>query len=105
VPVERPRVDVASGAAGRAARPQEPIAGGDGRFDRWREQHGHVRGLAGIPRLNEFYRILDDLWPEGTARSRLLLRGLAAPILHFALIEAHAALLVSSHRFREDDAM
>jgi hypothetical protein len=28
---------------------QEPIAGGDGRLDRRREQHGHVRSLAGVP--------------------------------------------------------
>ena len=45
VPVERPQVDIASGAAGRAARPQEPIAGRDGGADRGREQHRHPLGL------------------------------------------------------------
>ena len=30
MPVERPQVDIARGTAGRAARPQEPIAGSDG---------------------------------------------------------------------------
>jgi hypothetical protein len=46
-------------------------------------QAAHARGLARVPRL------LDDLWPKGTARSRFLLRGLAAPVLHFALVESH----------------
>jgi hypothetical protein len=46
------------------------VPGGDGRLDRWREQHRHVRGLARAPCLNEFYRILNDLWPQCTARSR-----------------------------------
>jgi hypothetical protein len=51
VPVKPPQVDVAGGAAGGAARQQEPIAGRNGRLDRRREQHGHVRGLPGIPCL------------------------------------------------------
>jgi hypothetical protein len=44
-----------------------------------------------IPCLNKLHRIFDDLWPKGTARSRFLLCGLAAPVLHFALVEAHSA--------------
>ena len=89
---ERP--NAAGSAAGGAARPQEPIAGGDSRLDRWREQHGHVRGLARVPCFNEFYRILDDLWPKRTARDRFVLRGLAAPVLHFALVESHGGIVV-----------
>ena len=89
MPIKQPQVYVASGAAGRAARPQKPIAGRDRRLDRWREQHGHVRGLARVPCLNEFYRILDDLRPKRAARSRFPLRCSAAPILHFALVESH----------------
>jgi hypothetical protein len=46
-----------------------------------------------FPRLNEFHRILDDLWPKGTACSGFLLRGLAAPFLHFALVEAHGGIV------------
>jgi hypothetical protein len=52
-----------------------------------------VRSLARVPRLNEFYRILDDLSPKRTARSRFLLRGLAAPVLHFALVESHGRIV------------
>jgi hypothetical protein len=36
-----PQFDIAGGTAGRAARPQEPVAGRDGRSDRRREQHRH----------------------------------------------------------------
>ena len=88
------------GAAGRAARQQEPITCCDGCLDRRREQHGHVRGLARVPCLNEFYRILDDLWPKGTARSRFLLRSLAAPVLHFALVESHGCASMDMSRTR-----
>jgi hypothetical protein len=42
-----------------------------------------------IPCLNEFYRILDDLWPQRAACSGFLLRSLAAPVIHFALVKAH----------------
>jgi hypothetical protein len=64
-----------------------------------------VCGLAGIPRLNEFHRILDDLWPKGTARSRFLLRGLAAPVLHFALVESHGRASMSGRRASLKGAM
>ena len=73
VPVEPPQVDIAGGAASGAARPQEPIAGSDGRTDRRREQHRHPRGLASVPRLNRLRtELLGDLWPERAACSRLL---------------------------------
>jgi hypothetical protein len=49
VPVEPPQVDIGSGAAGGAARPQEPIAGFDCRTDGRREQHRHPHGLAIVP--------------------------------------------------------
>jgi hypothetical protein len=52
-----------------------------------------VRSLARVPRLNEFYRILDDLSPKRTARSRFLLRGLAAPVVHFALVKTHGRIV------------
>jgi hypothetical protein len=94
VPIERPQVDAAGGSASRTARPQEPIAGCDGRLDRRREQHRYVRGLASVPDLNQLHRILDDLWPKGTARSRFLLRSLAAPVLYFALVESHSRIVV-----------
>ena len=45
--------------------------------------------------LNEFYRILDDLWPERAARGRLLLRGVAAPVLHFALVKSHVGIVAN----------
>jgi hypothetical protein len=98
VPIERPQINAAGGAASRAARVQEPIAGGDGRLDRWREQQGHVRRLSGIPYLNEFYRIVEDLWPKRAPRSRILLRSLAAPVLHFALVKAHGRASMSASR-------
>jgi hypothetical protein len=63
-----------------------------------REQHGHVRGLAGVPCLNEFYRILDDLLPKRAARSRFLLRDLAASIVRFALVKAHGRASMSASR-------
>jgi hypothetical protein len=37
VPIERAQVDVAGDAAGRAARPQEPIAGCNGGADGWHQ--------------------------------------------------------------------
>jgi hypothetical protein len=53
VPVERPQVDVAGGAAGRAARTQEPIASRDGGADGRLEQHRHPLGLALVPHGNQ----------------------------------------------------
>jgi len=52
VPVEHPQIDVPSGAAGRAARPQEPIAGSDGGADGRREQHRHPLGLRRARRVS-----------------------------------------------------
>ena len=105
VPIERPQVHIASGAAGRAPRPQEPITGRDGCADGRREQHWHLLGLALVPYGDEVVGILKDLLLGRAPGSRFLLGLLPAPVLHFALVEAHAGLLVSSHRFREDDAM
>jgi hypothetical protein len=45
-----------------------------------------------------FHRILDDLWPKGTACSRFLLRGLPAPILNFALVESHGGIAAERAR-------
>jgi hypothetical protein len=61
--------------------------------------------LALIPAGYHCLGVLEDLAIGRTARSRLLLGRLPAVVLHFALVKAHAGLLVSSHRFREDDAM
>ena len=59
---------------------------------------GRVRGQAGVPCLNEFYRIRDDLWPERTAGSRFLLGNLPAGIVHFALVEAHGWIVAERAR-------
>jgi hypothetical protein len=89
VPIERPQIDVAGGAAGGAARPQEPIAGCDGRADCRREQHRHPLGLALVPHGDQVLGILEDLSLSRATRSRFLLRSLPAAVLHFALVESH----------------
>jgi hypothetical protein len=73
VPIERPQVDVAGGAAGRAARSQEPIADGDRGADGRREQHGHTLGLALVPGGHQLLGILKDLAIGCAAGSRFLL--------------------------------
>ena len=94
VPVERAEIDVAGGAAGRAARPQEPIAGRNGGADRRRKQHRHPLRLALVPHRDQVVGILKDLLFGRAARSRFLLCRLAAPILHFAAIESHGGIVV-----------
>ena len=94
VPVERAKIDVAGGAAGRTACPQEPIAGRNARADCRRKQHRHPLRLALVPHRDEVVGILENLLFGRTARSRFLLRRLAAPILHFAAVESHAGIVV-----------
>jgi putative ABC transport system substrate-binding protein len=53
VPVEFRQVNVASGVAGRAAHPKEPIAGRDVGANRRREQHRHPLGLTLVPHGND----------------------------------------------------
>jgi hypothetical protein len=91
VPIERPQVDVAGGAAGWAARPQKPIAGRDSSADRRREQHRHPLGLALVPHRDQVVGILKDLPLGRAARGGFLLRLLLAGIVHFALVEAHGS--------------
>ena len=94
VPVERTEIDVAGGAAGRTACPQEPIAGRDGGTDCRRKQHRHPLRLALVPHRDQVLGILKDLLVGRTARSRFLLRRLAASILHFAAVESHGEIVV-----------
>jgi DNA-binding phage protein len=91
MPVEPPQVDIASGAARRTPRPEEPIAGCDGGADRRREQHGHPLGLALVPGSHQLLGIFEDLAICRTSRSRFLLGLLPAPVLHFALVETHGS--------------
>jgi hypothetical protein len=50
--------------------------------------------LALVPHGNQVLGILKVLPLSRTACSRFLLRGLAAPVLHFALVESHAGIVV-----------
>jgi hypothetical protein len=61
VPIERPQIDVAGGAAGRTACPQEPIAGRNGGANCRRKQHRHPLRLALVPHRDQVVGILKDL--------------------------------------------
>jgi hypothetical protein len=89
VPVERPQVDIAGGAAGRAACAQEPIAGGDSGADGRREQHGHPLGLALVPGGHQLIGIFEDLAIGRAPSAGFLLGLLPASVPHFALVESH----------------
>jgi hypothetical protein len=90
VPIDCAQVDVAGGAAGRTARPQEPIAGRDGGADRRGEQHRHPLGLALVPNRNQVVGVLKDLFFGRAARNGFLFGGLPTPVLHFALVDPMA---------------
>jgi hypothetical protein len=94
VPVERAEIDVAGGAAGRTACPQESIAGRNGGADCRRKQHRHPLRLALVPHGDQVVGILKDLLFGRATRSRVLLGSLPAPVLHFAAIESHAGIVV-----------
>jgi hypothetical protein len=98
VPIERPQADVTDGAAGRAAHPQEPITGRDGRADRPCEQHRHLLGLAFVTGGHQLLGILEDLAIGRPAYSRCLLGLLPAGIIHFALVKPNGRASMSARR-------
>src|SRR5271155_5706144 len=89
MPIECTQVDGVDRSAGRTAYPQIPIARGDGRADRRGEQEGHALGLAFVPGRYQALSILEHLGVGRAMGGRLLLRGVAALILHLAAVEAH----------------
>jgi hypothetical protein len=82
---------------GKAYSPEylEPIlrieAAIDARIDKTLGRR-HPLGLALVPNRNQVLGILKNLPLGRAARSRLLLRGFAAPVLHFALVESHGRI-------------
>ena len=75
--------------AGRAARPQKPVARFDRGTDCWREQHRHAFGLPLVPSGDEARGILKYLCIGGAAGKSFLLGRRSALILHLAAVEPH----------------
>jgi hypothetical protein len=55
-------------------------------------------GLALVPHGDQVIGLFKDLAIGRATCSRLLLRGLPAPVLHFALVESHAGIVVDRAR-------
>jgi hypothetical protein len=100
VAIERAEVEGLYGAAGRAPHPQEPIACGDRRPDRRREQHRHALRLALVPGAYQALGVLEHLGVGSAACGRFLLGGLPALVLHLATVEAHSWMVAEpAHEF------
>ena len=66
-------------------------AGSDGRADRRREQQRHPLGLALVPNGDQVVGILKDLLLGRATCGRFPRGSLPAPVLHFALVDAHGS--------------
>jgi len=94
--IDLAQVDGRCGPTSWTPHPQVPISRRDGGTDRWREQHGHSRGLAIVPGGDQTFGIFEGLLVGCAAGSRFLLGSRPALIFHLSAVEAHAMIVAEA---------